>query len=96
MGRGERKGRIPGAVNLPSVGLLEGPHQTWKAPEELRRLFEGAGLQADQPVIAYCNAGVSASVGLLGLRLAGFTRSANFAGSWYEWERDAANPVETG
>lgn len=96
IGRGERKGRIPGAVNLPSVGLLEGPHHTWKAQDKLRCLFEGAGLKADQPVITYCNAGVSASVGLMGLRLAGFLETANFAGSWYEWERDLANPVEVG
>ena len=94
IGRGERKGRIPGALNLPSVGLLEGPHHTWKSPTELRRLLDGAGLAPDRPVITYCNAGVSASVGLLGLKLAGFHQTANFAGSWYEWERDPANPVE--
>ena len=96
IGRGERKGRIPGALNLPSVGLLEGPHHTWKSPAELRRLFERAGLSPERPAITYCNAGVSASVGLLGLKLAGFPRTANFAGSWYEWERDPANSVEVG
>jgi thiosulfate/3-mercaptopyruvate sulfurtransferase len=50
----------------------------------------------DKRVITYCNAGVSASVGLLALKLLGFPSAANYAGSWYEWERDPRNPTETG
>ena len=96
VGRGERKGRIPSAHHVPSAQLLEGPHRTWKDPKEIRAMYERAGVGPEQSVITYCNAGVSASVGLFGLALAGHPRAANFAGSWYEWERDAANPVATG
>ena len=96
IGRGERKGRIPGAVNVPSVRLLEGEHRTWREGAEIRRLYEAAGVSPGQRVITYCNAGVSAAVGLFGLKLAGYPRAANFAGSWYEWEHDAENPVEAG
>lgn len=96
IGRGERKGRIPGAVNVPIVAALEGPHKTWKTGEEIRKVYEAAGVKPGQQVITYCNAGVSASVGLLALRLAGYPRATNFAGSWYEWERDPANPTESG
>jgi thiosulfate/3-mercaptopyruvate sulfurtransferase len=42
------------------------------------------------------NAGASAAVGLFALKLAGFPVAANYAGSWYEWEADPANPIETG
>jgi thiosulfate/3-mercaptopyruvate sulfurtransferase len=94
--RGERRGRIPGAVNLPIGRLLAGDHKTWKRPEEIRELFAAAGLTPDRRIVTYCNAGVSASVGLLGLKLAGYPRAANFAGSWYEWEADPTNPVVTG
>jgi len=94
--RGERKGRLPGAVNVPITALVEGPHKTFRSPEEIRRLFEAAGATRDKRVVTYCNAGVSASVGLFALHLAGHPNAANYAGSWYEWERDPANPAETG
>ena len=96
MSRGERPGRIPGALNLPASRLLDGEHTTWRDAAEIRRLVEAAGVRPDAAVVAYCNAGVSSSVGLFGLRLAGHPRAVNFAGSWYEWERDPAHPVATG
>jgi thiosulfate/3-mercaptopyruvate sulfurtransferase len=47
-------------------------------------------------VITYCNAGVSAAVGLFALKLAGFTAVTNYSGSWYEWESDPGNPIARG
>jgi len=96
IGRGERKGRIPGAVNVPVGRFLDPERKTWKDPQEIRKMFEAAGVTPDRRVITYCNAGVSASLGLFALKLLGHPRAANFAGSWYEWETDPANPVETG
>lgn len=96
IGRGERKGRIPGAVNVPVGRFLDPEQKTWKDSQEIRKMFEAAGVTPDGRVITYCNAGVSASVGLFGLRLLGYPEAVNFAGSWYEWEADPANPVETG
>ena len=94
--RGQRVGRIPGAVNVPISKYVEGPHKTFRPPDQIRQLFEAAGATWDKRVIAYCNAGVSASVGLFALHLAGHPQAINFAGSWYEWERDPANPIATG
>jgi thiosulfate/3-mercaptopyruvate sulfurtransferase len=96
IGRGQRRGRIPSAHHVPSAQLLGGAHRTWKDSAEIRAMYERAGVSGEQPVITYCNAGVSASVGLFGLALAGHPRAANFAGSWYEWEQDPTNPVATG
>lgn len=96
IGRGEQKGRIPGSKNVPSVQVLEGEFRTWKRPEEIRQLYASAGVTPDLPVITYCNAGVSASVGLFALKLAGFDNVSNYAGSWYEWESGPANPIEAG
>ncbi len=96
IGRGERKGRIAGAVNVPITGLWEGPHKTWKSAAKLRALYEQAGVTPDRQVITYCNAGVSASVGLLALKLLGYPAATNYAGSWYDWERDPDNPTEVG
>lgn len=96
IGRGKRKGRIPRALNVPSAQMLGGEFRTWKQPDEIRRLYAGTPITADRAVITYCNAGVSASVGLFALKLAGFENVSNYAGSWYEWESDPANPIETG
>jgi thiosulfate/3-mercaptopyruvate sulfurtransferase len=96
VGRGDRVGRIPGSVNLPVGSLMEGEHKTWRSDAELTRLFEAAGVTADREVVTYCNAGVSAAIGLFGLKLLGVPRARNFAGSWYEWEHDPTNPVTTG
>lgn len=96
IGRGERKGRIPGSTNVPATKALEGQFRTWKRPEEILGLYAGAGVTPDLRVITYCNAGVSASVGLFALKLAGFPVVSNYAGSWYEWESDPANPIEKG
>ncbi len=96
IGRGNRKGRIPGAVNVP-VGRFADPEtKAWKEPAEIRKMFEVAGVTPDRRVITYCNAGVSASVGLLALKLLGYDDAANFAGSWYEWESDPSSPIQAG
>lgn len=94
--RGERKGRIPNAVNVPIGRFVQGPHKTFRRPRELRQILDAAGAAPDKRVITYCNAGVSASVGLFALHLAGHPNAANYAASWYEWERDASNLIETG
>lgn len=96
IGRGERKGRIPGAVNVPAGRLLNPETKTWKDPAEIEKLFEAAGVTPERRVVTYCNAGVSASVGLFALKLLGHADAANFAGSWYEWETDPANPTQVG
>ncbi|MGH7262619.1 MAG: sulfurtransferase, partial [Candidatus Rokuibacteriota bacterium] len=70
--------------------------KTWKDPQEIGKMFDSAGVTPDRRVITYCNAGVSASVGLFALKLLGYPKAANFAGSWYEWEAEPANPVEAG
>lgn len=95
IGRGERKGRIPGAVNVPVGRFIDPERKTWKDASEIRKMFEAAGVTPDRRVITYCNAGVSASVGLFALKLLDYPRVSNFAGSWYEWEADPANPAET-
>jgi thiosulfate/3-mercaptopyruvate sulfurtransferase len=96
VGRGERKGRVPGAVNVPISRLWDGPYKIWKTEAEIRAIYEAAGVTPDKRIITYCNAGVSASVGLLALKLLGYPWSANYAGSWYDWERNPNNPTEVG
>ncbi len=96
IGRGERKGRIPGACNVPTATLVSGEYKTVNLEADLREVFEAAGVTSEKRAITYCNAGVSAALGLFALKLIGHPAAANFAGSWYEWEHDPQNPTETG
>jgi len=91
--RARRAGHIPGAINRPRRDLVS-PEGTMPAPEVLRALFAGDGINdAAQEVIFYCNAGVAASYGLLALRAAGYENGAVYDGSWKDWGNDDARPI---
>lgn len=92
--RAKRAGHIPGALNWPR-NLLNATDGTVLPADELRRRLAELGVTDDeQPVITYCNAGVSASMGLLALRVAGFCNSANYDGSWKDWGNDERRPID--
>ncbi|HXL77875.1 MAG TPA: rhodanese-like domain-containing protein, partial [Candidatus Eisenbacteria bacterium] len=62
-------------------------------PEELRRRYEGLGVDGSAAV--YCGSGVNACHDLLALELAGISDVRLYEGSWSDWSsRDA--PVATG
>jgi thiosulfate/3-mercaptopyruvate sulfurtransferase len=93
--RVERKGRIPGALNVPIATLLD-DNGNLKSPDELKAIFNEAGVSPDaENVVIYCNAGVSASLGLMALETVGI-RGRLYDGSWRDWATDASKPVESG
>src|ERR671911_183879 len=86
--RGEaRAGRVPGAAHLHADSLFDPQSGTFHSGEELARRLEEAGVPADrdEPVVAYCNGGVAATVPLFVLHRLGYKRLANYDGSWNEW-----------
>lgn len=92
--RAVRAGHIPGALNLPGKSLFNADGTLLDA-DSLRAELTSAGL--DDPsaeVVVYCNAGVSASLGLLALEQAGFENVAVYDGSWKEWANDPNRPIE--
>lgn len=92
--RARRAGHIPGAINVRRASLNT-PEGTMLPAEELRQRFESLGIGESTPVITYCNAGVSASYGLLALRVAGLTNVSMYDGSWKDWGNDDSKPIET-
>ncbi len=90
-----RSGHIPGARNVPFPSLLN-EDATFKSPEELRVLFEAAGLDHDRSTVLSCGSGVTACVLALGLELIGKTDTAVYDGSWAEWGSRQDVDVETG
>jgi thiosulfate/3-mercaptopyruvate sulfurtransferase len=92
--RANRTGHIPGAVNQRRSNLLN-PDGTMLSPEQLRTKFASVGVDETTPeVIVYCNGGVSASFGLLALRVAGLDNGAVYDGSWKDWGNDESKPIE--
>ncbi len=92
--RAKRGGHIPGAINLPRALLLHADG-TMLSPDALRRRFASAGIgEHSSDVVFYCNAGVSASYGLLALRIAGWNGSV-YDGSWKDWGNDESKPIES-
>lgn len=87
-----KAGHIPGALNAPTSENLA-PDGTFLPPDELRLLFEKAGIDPDRPVAAYCGSGVTAAHEVAALAIAGID-AALYPGSWSQWSnRDL--PVET-
>ncbi len=87
-------GHIPGARNLPALGLL-GVDSTFLAAPELRDRFASIGVTPGAAVGVYCGSGVVATQEVFAMAIAGID-AALYAGSWSEWITDPTRPVETG
>jgi thiosulfate/3-mercaptopyruvate sulfurtransferase len=90
----QRGGHIPGAANIP-WGKACNEDGTFKSRDDLKSLYEGAGVTADRPVIAYCRIGERSSHSWFVLKyLLGYDNVKNYDGSWTEWGNLVGAPVE--
>ena len=89
-----RAGHIPGAVNAPFAGNLK--EGRFRAPEELRALYQGLGADRASEVVASCGSGVTACHTLLALELAGIPGGKLYVGSWSDWSSHPDAPLATG
>ena len=93
-----RKGRIPGAVWIEWYRMMKPTPagKMLKAKEEILAECATVGVDADTPVVLYCFKGARASNTLVALKEAGIKDVKLYFGSWNEWSRDPALPIEEG
>lgn len=89
-------GHIPGALNVPWAKVTN-EDGTFKTEDEIRVLYNNAGLDESKPTIAYCRIGERSSIAWFALHeLLGHQNVKNYDGSWTEYGSLVGVPVETG
>ncbi|HOY77219.1 MAG TPA: sulfurtransferase [Hyphomonadaceae bacterium] len=93
-----RKGRIPGARWIEWYRMMKPTPagQRFKSREEILAECATVGITPDTPVIIYCFKGARASNTFVALEEAGIRDVRIYFGSWNEWSREAALPIEEG
>ncbi|NLS92762.1 MAG: sulfurtransferase [Planctomycetaceae bacterium] len=89
-----RGGHIPGARHLDWVNLVDPETDRFKSPEELRKLFDEAGIDINQPTASHCQSGGRASVMVFALELMGAKNAGNYYPGWSEWGNLEDTPIE--
>jgi thiosulfate/3-mercaptopyruvate sulfurtransferase len=92
----QRRGHIPGAVNVPwSTAVAE--DGTFKPIEQLRELYGAKGVSGEDEIVAYCRIGERSSHTWFVLHeLLGYRNVRNYDGSWTEYGSLVGVPIETG
>jgi len=92
----QRAGHIPTARNIP-WSKAANDDGTFRSDEELRELYEEAGVDLSKPTIAYCRIGERSSHTWFALHeLLGLADVKNYDGSWTEYGSLVGVPIELG
>lgn len=92
-----RGGHIPGAQSVPWARAAN-EDGTFRSRAELEEIYrQEKGLDAEEPVIAYCRIGERSSHTWFVLEhLLGFENVRNYDGSWTEWGNSVRVPIAVG
>ena len=92
----QRGGHIPGAKSIPWSKAVN-DDGTFKSYEDLKALYEGAGVVMGKDSIAYCRIGERSSHTWFVLKyLLGMPNVSNYDGSWTEWGNLVYAPIAKG
>ena len=86
-------GHLPGATLILWQDLFaDRKTQKFKSPDEMRSLFERAGVRPGQQIVTYCAVGMRASLMYWAAQVAGLPARV-YVGSFNNWRQDSSNPI---
>ncbi|XP_066519727.1 3-mercaptopyruvate sulfurtransferase-like [Hoplias malabaricus] len=77
-------GHIPGSINIPFTSFLA-PSGVFLSPDELRTVFQKAGVDLDRPLCVTCGSAVTACLAALAAHQCGHQDMSVYDGGWMEW-----------
>ncbi len=90
----KRQGHMPGAVHLEwTHNLSDDPSKRWKSADELKAMFEAAGVTPDKEVVTVCQGGIRAAQAYFTLNLLGYDKVRNYDGSFSDWGNRDDTPI---
>jgi thiosulfate/3-mercaptopyruvate sulfurtransferase len=88
-----RAGHVPGALNVAWGRAVNPTDGTFKAADELKKLYAEAGIDGSKPIIVYCRIGERSShTWFLLSKILGYD-VRNYDGSWTEYGNSVGVPV---
>jgi thiosulfate/3-mercaptopyruvate sulfurtransferase len=89
----KRAGAMPGARHLEWTELIDASTGRFKPAQELRRLFDEAGIDLGRPTATHCQSGGRASVMAFAVELMGAENVRNYFHGWSEWGNSETTPI---
>jgi thiosulfate/3-mercaptopyruvate sulfurtransferase len=94
--RGKIGGHIPGAANIEWCNLMSGQEhaRVWRSPPEIHALLRVTGIEKDQKICIYDQAGGRSAHIYFTLWLMGFDHACNYVGGWREYTKKDGIEIE--
>lgn len=90
----KRQGHMPGAVHLEWTNNLAADDlKRWKSADDLKAMFEAAGVTPDKEVVTVCQGGIRAAQAAFTLSLIGYNNVRDYDGSFGDWGNRDDTPI---
>lgn len=89
-----RTGRVPRSITLPWTSLYEADGIRLRPSDQLREIFTGAGLAAEDEIVLYGQFGIDTGRVWLALATAGYSKVRVYDEGWVYWASRPELPID--